>query len=207
MKTLSLIGLLAISLGSLACVGAPGESDIDGVPGESDIDGEPGDPAEDTGEAQDALTVTVNMGNLGWAHATPYSTDFVLAHRVNTVYNKWAAVNSSADFPSLEGVPATQANIELCEASYLAVHVYKRLSGQTTWTSIDYQQRFAHATVSGGVITSCDVSFATDYCEPYLFDGFDAAMEVDLLTVSPAGAAGRKFNVVRYENINLVNCD
>lgn len=203
MKTFSLLGLIAISFGAFACAGTPSDSEADSELNDDALS----DGAEETAEAHDPLTVTVAMGGLGWAHQTQQTSDLILAHRVTNVTNKYGEVASGAYFPSIEGLPATSANLALCTSSYMDVYVYKRAIGSSSWTSIDHQKRFAKATTSGGVIQYCRVTFETNYCAPYAFGSTDADMEVDLIATGGDGQKGRKTNIVRYPIINQANCN
>lgn len=193
MKRTPLTALLAIPLGTAACVGGP-------VDPASPVD-------EPTGQSTAALNQYSVMGGLGWSSQVGPSTDLVIDHQVAGVANKWATFDVMARFPSLSDVPATPRNFYACTHAYVEAYAYVRATSQGPWTQVHTVRAYGVPTIGRyGVLTSCVAVASLSDCDAIGFSTTTSDFRVVVGSAGDGSYLQPKTLVVRYQSLNPINC-
>lgn len=194
MKRALIMGLLAVSFGTVACAGEP------------DGDVGPAGEEEAVAEVGQELNQSNVMGTLGWASTAGLTSDLAIFHEVSNVANKWATVDVIGDFPNLEGVSATSTNIAKCTSAYVEMFAYTRPSSASPWTQVHHAKKFAQVKVTSGIITDCVAVYEMSDCDAIGFTSTTNFFKVEVASSGGQSFLQPKADTVRYQSINLLNC-
>ncbi|HEU4404722.1 MAG TPA: hypothetical protein VFS43_05465 [Polyangiaceae bacterium] len=194
MKRALIMGLLAVSFGTVACAGEP--------------DGDVGPAAEQeaVAEVEQELNQYNVMGNIGWASTAGLTNDLAVFHEISNVANKWATVDVIGDFPNLEGVAATSTNLAKCTGAYVEMFAYTRPSSASPWAQVHHVKKFAQAKVSNGIIADCVAVYEMSDCDAIGFTSTTNFFKVEVGSAGGQSYVQPKADTVRYQSINLLNC-